>query len=177
MHPPLYFTREKENNVVLPFLNILIHRSITGFLTPAYRNPAFAGLYFRCYQFDYNLCPSGLIHTHKNYIRLRNLRFWAKMVILCILWNSALEKKCNNIVNLGWLVPRHFQSICFYREYVSEYEIYQANFIWCKNLLFSANLRAVFVARPILRPTWKDILPTHLSSSVIYKFRSQYHAV
>ena len=49
----LHFTFEKEENNSLPFLDVLVEKSDTGFLTSVYRKPTFSGLYTRWSSF----CP------------------------------------------------------------------------------------------------------------------------
>ena len=43
LHPALQFTFEKEENDSLPFLDVLVEKSNTGFLTSVYRKPTFTG--------------------------------------------------------------------------------------------------------------------------------------
>ena len=45
LHQSLTFTHEKEVNGKLPFLDVLVERSNTKFLTSVYRKPSFSGQY------------------------------------------------------------------------------------------------------------------------------------
>ena len=47
MHPALRFTLEKENNSTLPFLNVLVYKETSAFLTTVYHKCTFTGLYIR----------------------------------------------------------------------------------------------------------------------------------
>ena len=47
LHTALHFTFEKEENNSLPFLDVLVEKSDTGFLTRVYRKPTISGLYTR----------------------------------------------------------------------------------------------------------------------------------
>lgn len=47
LHPALRFTREKENNMALAFLRVLIHSLDIHFSTSVYSKPTFMGLYTR----------------------------------------------------------------------------------------------------------------------------------
>ena len=47
LHPALKFTIEKEQNNSLHFLEVLVEKEDTGFLTSIYRKPAFTGQYIR----------------------------------------------------------------------------------------------------------------------------------
>ena len=43
LHPTLNFTVEKEQNNSLNFLDVLVEKGDTGFLTSIYRKPTFTG--------------------------------------------------------------------------------------------------------------------------------------
>ena len=45
LHPSLTFTMEEENDNMLPFLNVLVKKSPSSFITSVYRKPTFTGLY------------------------------------------------------------------------------------------------------------------------------------
>ena len=45
LHPSLSFSMEEENNNKLPFLDMLVERGESVFLTSVYRKPTFTGLY------------------------------------------------------------------------------------------------------------------------------------
>ena len=47
IHPSLKFTCEYEKDNKLPFLDVLVHKEDTAFLTSVYRKPTFTGLYTR----------------------------------------------------------------------------------------------------------------------------------
>ena len=53
MHPSLKFTVERDSNHRLPFLDVLVHKTPTAFLTCVYRKPTFSGL---CTRWD-SFCP------------------------------------------------------------------------------------------------------------------------
>ena len=63
LHPALQFTFEKEGSSSLPFLNVLIEKSGTGFLTSVYRKPTFLDLYTRCSLFRQKQSKINLIKT------------------------------------------------------------------------------------------------------------------
>ena len=52
LHPALKFTVEKEQNNSLNFLNALVEKEGTGFLTSIYRKPTFTGQYIRWNSFS-----------------------------------------------------------------------------------------------------------------------------
>ena len=53
MQPALRFALEKENNSTQPFLDVLVCKETSAFLTTVYRKPTFTGLYIRWDSF----CP------------------------------------------------------------------------------------------------------------------------
>ena len=52
LHPSLRFTFEKESNLALPFLDVLVEKSPSKFITSIYRKPTFTGLYLRWNSFS-----------------------------------------------------------------------------------------------------------------------------
>ena len=72
MHPTLRFTLEEENNSTVPFLDALVRKGTSTFLTTVFRKPTFTGLYIRWDSF----CPK------KQKINLiKTLTHWA--LIIC----------------------------------------------------------------------------------------------
>ena len=51
LHSSLSFTIEEENNGQLPFLDVLVERCDSSFLTSVYRKPTFTGLYLDWHSF------------------------------------------------------------------------------------------------------------------------------
>ena len=47
IHPGLRFTLEKENYSTLPFLDVLVCKETSAFLTTLYCKPTYTGLYIR----------------------------------------------------------------------------------------------------------------------------------
>ena len=47
LHPSLHFTFEKESNCSLPFLDVLVEKLSSGFITSIYRKPTFTKQYIR----------------------------------------------------------------------------------------------------------------------------------
>ena len=52
LHPSLRFTFEKESNLALPFLDVLVVKSPLKFITSIYRKPTFTGQYLRWNSFS-----------------------------------------------------------------------------------------------------------------------------
>ena len=51
LHSSLTFTIEEENNGQLPFLDVLVERCDSSFITLVYRKPTFTGLYLNWHSF------------------------------------------------------------------------------------------------------------------------------
>ena len=71
MHSSLKFTVEKESNHRLPFLDVLVHKTFTAFITSVNRKPTFSGLYTRWDSF----CPQ----QHKINL-IKTLVYHARMI-------------------------------------------------------------------------------------------------
>ena len=63
LHTTLQFTFEKEVKNSLPFLDVLVEKPDTGFLTSVYRKPTFSGLYIRWTSFCQKQRKISLIKT------------------------------------------------------------------------------------------------------------------
>ena len=63
LHQSLTFTHEKEVNGKLPFLDVLVEKSNTKFLTSVYRKPSFSGQYNRWDLFGPKRRKNNLIGT------------------------------------------------------------------------------------------------------------------
>ena len=63
LHPLLRFTFEKESNLALPFLDVLVEKSLSKFITSIYRKPTFIGQYLRWNFFSPRKRKTNLILT------------------------------------------------------------------------------------------------------------------
>ena len=63
LHPSLRFTFEKESNLVLPFLDVLVEKSPSKFNTSIYRKPTFTGQYLCWNSFNPRKRKTNLILT------------------------------------------------------------------------------------------------------------------
>ena len=63
LHPSLHFTFEKESNLALPFLDVLVEKSPSKFITFIYRKPTSAGQYQRWNFFSHRKRKTNLILT------------------------------------------------------------------------------------------------------------------
>ena len=63
LHPSLRITYKKESNHSLPFLDVLVERHDSEFLTSVYRKPTFTGQYLRWSSFSPQKWKTNLIGT------------------------------------------------------------------------------------------------------------------
>ena len=63
LHPALKFTLEKEQNNSLNFLDVLVEKDGTGFLTSVYRKPTCTGQYIRWNSFSPKTRKISLVKT------------------------------------------------------------------------------------------------------------------
>ena len=63
LHPSLRFTFKKESNLALPFLDVLVEKSPSKFITSIYRKPTFTGLYLCWNSFSPRKRKTNLILT------------------------------------------------------------------------------------------------------------------
>ena len=63
LYPSLRFTFEKESNLALPFLDVLVEKSPSKFITSIYRKPTFTGQYLRWNSFSPRKRKTNLILT------------------------------------------------------------------------------------------------------------------
>ena len=63
LHPFLCFTFKKESNLALPFLDVLVEKSPSKFITSIYQKPTFTGQYLRWNSFSPRKRETNLILT------------------------------------------------------------------------------------------------------------------
>ena len=63
LHPSLRFSFEKEFNLTLPFLDVMVEKSLFKFINSIYRKPRFTGQYLRWNSFSSQKCKTNLIVT------------------------------------------------------------------------------------------------------------------
>ena len=186
LHTALHFTFEKEENNSLPFLDVLVEKSDTGFLTSVYRKPTFSGLYTRWSSF----CPKK-----RKISLIKTLTHRALMICSKSKLDSELEKltkiflengypedvisvyikekignfsadvkfgpqKCPVYLKLPWI---GYSSLRF------ESQIKQA----ITNCFFAVNPRVVYSTKKALPSIQKECVPATQKRSVVYEFTCQ----
>ena len=96
LHPCLRFTFEKESNLALPFLDVLVEKSPSKFITSIYRKPTFTGQYLRWNSFSPRKRKTNLILT---------LTHWALAICSPERLPSELDKIKSILLTNGY--PEH----------------------------------------------------------------------
>ena len=99
LHPALQFTFEKEENDSLQFLEVLVEKPNTGFLTSAYRKPTFTGQYIGWNSF----CPK-----QREVNLVKTLVHRAFMICSKSKLHAELEKFINDFSRQQLSRRRHF---------------------------------------------------------------------
>ena len=188
LHPALKFTLEKEQNNSLHFLDALIEKEGTGFLSSIYREPTFTGQYNR-WTFSPKTRKISLIKTLVHRVlmicsktklgpdldKIKQLLiengYPADVLLSCInqkLANLAAEKtfcpeKCPVYLKLHWIgnVSSKFEN-----------QINDA----IRSCYYALKSRVVYNTRVMLPSAKKDCVPTTQKSCVVYEFSCQCEA-
>ena len=183
LHPALKFTVEKEQNNSLNFLDVLVEKDGTGFLTSVYRKPTFTGQYIRWNSFGPKTRKISLIKTlvHRALMicsktklgseldKIKQLLiengYPADVLLSCInqkVANFAAEKtfgpeKCPVYLKLPWIgnVSSKFEN-----------QINKA----ITSCFYAVKPRVVYSTRAMLPSAKKDSVPTTQKSCVVYEF-------
>ena len=189
LHSSLKFTMETEKDGCLPFLDVLVERCKSGFLTSIYRKPTFTGLYTKWSAF----CPKSrkvaLIHTlvHR---------------ALCICSPSKLAAELETIrdilIDNGYpldIIDKHIGAkVLNFRKdktfgphkcpvylklpwYGGTYEkMYDQISESINNCYPALKTRLIFCTKSAFPSFQKDSLPHTKTSNIIYKFKCQCEA-
>ena len=180
LHPSLRFTYEKESNHSLPFLDVLVERHDSEFLTSVCRKP---GQYLRWNSFSPQKRKINLIGTlvHRAFMicskskldpelgKIRSILLENGYLKHAI--NSAFKRKllklnsnpvrtvekCPVYLHIPWIGN---VSMKFEKQITSA----------VKRCFFSVEPGVVFNTRQLLPAIKKDVLPSHHHSNVIYQF-------
>ena len=183
LHPALKFTVEKEQNNSLTFLDVLVEKEGTGFLTSVCRKPTFTGQYIRWNSFSPKARKICLIKTlvHRALMICSRTKLGSELdrvkqlliengypddvLISCIkqkLANFAAEKpcgpeKCPVYLKLLWIgnVSSTFEN-----------QINKA----ITSCFYAVKPRMVYNNKVMIPSAKKDSVPTTQKSCVVYKF-------
>ena len=185
MHPSLTFTSEVEDNNKLAFLDVLVSRNNTRFVTTVYRKPTFTGLYTSWDSFCSKRRKISIITT---------LTHRALMICSEETLHQEVEKIKELLLNNGYptrLTETIIQNkIKSFTDTKSQTEVPKKALVYLKlpyigsisekfgtainnavsKCFDSVTLRVHLVSRPMLKTATKDVLPTNRQSSVLYRF-------
>ena len=179
LHLSLKFTFEKEKNNCLPFLNINVERTVTGFETSVYRKPTFTGLTsFSPTKQKTNLI-STLVHQALMICTKSKLNAEIKHIKNILLDNGYPESiiDCNISKKIAqFSMPKRFgPEKC--PVYLRVPWIGKASTGLDKNVKTavescygSVTTRVVFTSKRMLPVAHKDVLPTTLKSFIVYEY-------
>ena len=183
LHPSLRYTFEKESNLPLPFLDVLVEKSPSKFITSIYWKPTFTGQYLRWNSFSPRKRKTNLILTlihlalaicsperlpseldDVKYILLTNGYpehvIKSFMVMKMKQFHALLKfgpEKCPIYLRLPWL------GFVFTR---FEKQVKSA----VKQCFSAVEPRVVYSTKELLPATNKNVLPALQKSNVIYHF-------
>ena len=183
LHPSLRFIYEKESNHSLPFLDVLVERHDSEFLTSVYRKPTFTGQYLCWNSFSPKKWKINLIGTlvHRAFMICSKTKLYQELgKIRSILLengypehviNSGFKRKLqqlnSNLVHTVKKCPVYLHipwigniSMKFKKQITSA----------VKCCFFSVEPCVIFNTRQLLPAIKKDVLPSHHHSNVIYQF-------
>ena len=183
MHPSLKFTNETEQNMKLPFLDVLVEKTQAGLITSVYRKPTFSGLYTRFNSF----CPLTRKRSLVHILVHRAMKICSPSALDAEL-AFLKEVFCKN----GY--PEHFVTSCIKRKLDSglnsplngprKCPVY-VRLPWKGELsekigkqvrssisrcYLASSPRVIFTTKALLPSATKDVLPALHLSNVIYKY-------
>ena len=184
LHSPLTFTMEEENNNKLPFLDVLVERCDSSFLTSVYRKPTFTGLYVSWDSFALRSRKLNLIrclsYRALNICSDSKIEEELKVIKEIFINNGYPEEVIDN--NIKFTVTRLKNKNKTFGP--PKYPVYfrlpwvgSANKSFAERIAtfvyrcyHAVNLQLIFTTRTALNSTHKDKLPIFKQSMLIYKF-------
>ena len=174
LHPSLRFTLEKESNSTLPFLDVLVYKEDSCFLTSVYRKPTFTGLYIRWG----SVCPKKRkLNLIKTLVR-RALMIFSESKLdseVCFftetLCNNGFPEDIVRFVIGDKVAFFHKTKKCRLRDIlcVSDYpgwvrlDRFADQISACiRRCYFASNLRVVYRTRTVL-PSSRSVLRSHIA--------------
>ena len=182
LHPSLRFTFEKECDNCLPFLDVLVEKHDTEFITSVYRKPTFTGQYLRWNSFNPRKQKISLITTlvhraliicskGKFSIELDNIRsIMAENGYPDHVVNSSITRKIRNFLRPPSYGPKKcpvYLHLPWLGAISTRFEKQVASAV--QRCYFSVEPRVVFT-RKLLPASKKDVLPGSQQSNIVYEF-------
>ena len=184
LHSSLSFTTEEESNGQLPFIDVLVERGDSSFLTSVYRKPTFTGLYLNWHSFApksrklnlfrnlsyraLNICSEYKIDNELRAIRDIFIdNGYPEDVIDSNIKYTVTKFRDTNKVFGPLKCPVYFRLpwVGFATESIANK--IASSVYHCYN---AVNLRPIFPSWPTFNSTNNDKLPIFKQSNLIYKF-------
>ena len=169
LHPSLRFTYEKESNHSLPFLDVLVERHDSEFLTSVYRKPIFTGQYLRWNSFSPQKRKINLIDTlvHRAFIICSKNKLDPELgkIRLILLENGYPEQAINSAfkrkpqqLNFNLIHTVEKCPVYLYILWIGNVSMKFEKLITfaVKRCFFSVEPRVIFNTRQLLPATKKD---------------------
>ena len=184
LHYSLSFTMEGESNGLLPFLDVLVERGDSSFLTSVYRKPTFIGLYLdwhsfapksrklnliRCLSYRaLNICSECKIENELKAIRDIFINNGYPEDVI----DNNIKHTVTKFKNMNKVFDPPKCPVYFRLPWVGSATESFANKITSSvyRCYHAVNLRQIFTPRPALNSPNKDKLPIFKQSNLIYKF-------
>ena len=183
LHPSLQFTMESEKEGKLPFLDVLVMRTLDRFTTTIYRKPTFTGLYTRwdsyCAQSRKialirslasrarRICSPEYLDTEVQSLKSILQRNGYPVPILERVVADTLRKLPVHTVERKPLYIRLPWLGSVSSSFENRLQHLTQNIVpWCKP-------RCIFTSRDMFNTTKKDVLPADKLSNVIYLFNCE----
>ena len=184
LHSSLSFTMEEESNGQLPFLDVLVERGDSSFLTSVYRKPTFTGLYLNWHSFApksrklnlirclsyraLNICSERKIENELKAIKDIFIdNGYPGDVIDNNIKHAVTKFKDMNKVFGPLKCPVNFR-IPWVGSATKSFANKIASSVYrCSH---AVNLRPIFTSRPAFNSTNKNKLPIFKQSNLIYRF-------
>ena len=183
LHPALKFTIKKEQNNSLHFLDVLVEKEGTGFLTSIYRKSTFTGQY---------ICWNSLSPKTRKISLITTLVHRALMICSKTKLGPELDKIKQLLIENGYptdvllsCINQKLANFAAEKTYGPEKCPVYLKLPWIGNILskfenqiskaitsfyYAVKPRVVYNTRVMLPSAKKDCVPTTQKSSVVYEF-------
>ena len=182
LHKKISFTKEVEENNQLPFLDILIIKDKTSFLTNVYRKTTFTGQYLHYQSFcskkrkvnliktlyhrAYRICSKELLHSEVERIK----EILIKNGYPPDLIKRVIKSHHNNINQPRLFGPEKFPAILKLPYIGEKSRVFESKLKDLTKTSYNQVLpRVIFLSKSLLKVQLKDPIPDQDKSCVVYK--------
>ena len=184
LHPNLEFTVETEQDNKLPFLDVLVEKCHSNFITSIFRKPTFTGQYIRWDSFcdkrrkvnlirtlahrALNICSKSKLNQELNKITSLLIQNGYPQKLVTSLIKRKIEQHNESIQPIG---PK--KCVAYLRlPYIGpaiepfKHRVQQA----VRKCYNAVKTRIIAISKPMLPIATKDVLPIQQKSNIIYQF-------